>query len=220
MLNTTENLIQAGFGQRLIRDKDLAQLFGGTDARRYGLVNKALRAKELIRLRRGLYVIAPKYAAGMLNEYYLANQMVANSFITAETALSFHGWIPERVTTIISLAPQGRSQNFLTPMGQFVYRVSSIAPQEFLKGVRLIDMGGKSIWMATPLRALLDYVYWNNLTDVNLNFIHESLRVELDDIVTMTPEQFMEVKSVYPQQRMQKFLVNLENEIANATSDY
>ena len=39
--------------------------------------------------------------------------------------------------------------------------------------------------MATPLRALLDYVYWRGAEDINLDFLQESLRIELDDLLTI-----------------------------------
>jgi predicted transcriptional regulator of viral defense system len=220
MLNTTEKLLQADFGQRVIHDSDVGHLFGGSDARRYALVNKALTAKELIRLRRGLYVISSQYNPAGVNEYYIANQMVPYSFVTAETALSFHGWIPEKVVTFISMAPFGRSKTFATPFGKFIYRVSSITNAEFLKGVRRIEMGKQGVLIATPLRALLDYVYWHTSNNINLEFLQESLRIELDDLLTLTQEQFVEVQQVYPQQRMKKFLTNLEKEVIHAASTH
>jgi hypothetical protein len=57
MLASTEKLKYAGFGERVFTDKDLARFFGGTPARRYGLVNKGLAKGELIRIRRGVYIL-------------------------------------------------------------------------------------------------------------------------------------------------------------------
>ena len=52
MLHSTEKILSTALGQHIIRDIDLANLFKGTPARRYGLVNKALKKKELVQLRR------------------------------------------------------------------------------------------------------------------------------------------------------------------------
>src|SRR3989338_2740259 len=125
MLHTTEKMLAANLGGRIIRDIDLANLFNGDPAKRYGLVNKALKAQELIRLRRGFYVIAHKYNTTPISQYYLANHLVPYSFVTAESALSFHGWIPERVTTVVSMAAVERNRQFDTPYGHFEYRVVS-----------------------------------------------------------------------------------------------
>jgi len=57
MLRSTEIIQQAGFGERIFTERELAHLFGGTPARRYGLVNKALAKNELVKIRRGVYIL-------------------------------------------------------------------------------------------------------------------------------------------------------------------
>ena len=53
MQTLTELLIDTGFKNRLIVDTQLARLISGTPQRRHSLVNRALKAGELLRLRRG-----------------------------------------------------------------------------------------------------------------------------------------------------------------------
>jgi len=116
MLASTEKLKYAGFGERVFTDKDLARFFGGTPARRYGLVNKALAKGELIRIRRGVYILAEKYRPVKLSRFLVANQTVLGSYISFESALSYHGWIPERVAVVMSVIYRGRSRSFDTPL--------------------------------------------------------------------------------------------------------
>ena len=61
MQTITEKIIEADFKNHIFTEIDLTRLLPGTIARHYGLVNKALKKGELIRLRRGLYIIASKY---------------------------------------------------------------------------------------------------------------------------------------------------------------
>lgn len=61
MLKSTEQIMESGFKDCVFRDIDLASLFKGTSGRRYSLVSKALKAKELIRVARGYYILGPKY---------------------------------------------------------------------------------------------------------------------------------------------------------------
>ena len=76
MLKCTEKIINSSLQGHLIQDKDLANLYGGTAARRYGLVNKAIKRKELLPLRRGLYMLASQQ--GEISSYYIANIILLN----------------------------------------------------------------------------------------------------------------------------------------------
>lgn len=49
-----DQVTAAGYANRILTERQLARLLGGTEARRYGLVNRALRAGALERVKRGL----------------------------------------------------------------------------------------------------------------------------------------------------------------------
>ena len=57
----TEIIIEQGLADRFIRASQLNRLITGNPERRYGLVNRALKSGELLRLQRGLYVLADRY---------------------------------------------------------------------------------------------------------------------------------------------------------------
>ncbi len=52
-----------------------AVLFPGSEDRRYGLVKRALASGEIIRIRRGLYCLAPKYQKKSVNLYAMAQRV-------------------------------------------------------------------------------------------------------------------------------------------------
>src|SRR5204863_9314057 len=136
------------------------------------LVNKAIKKNELIRLCRGYYTLHHKYLKEkLLNELYIANRIVPFSFVSAEYALSFHNLIPERVTQVTSIAAFGRNKKFETPYGNFVYRILPILPLYFYYGVQMIEMNNQIIYIASPLRALMDYVYCHTIENANTDFL-------------------------------------------------
>jgi len=211
MLDSTEQIIHSELQHHAFRDEDLAVLFGGSPARRYGLVNKALKSGELIQIRRGLYILGPKYHSTGFSKYYLANHIVPYSYVTAESALSFYGWIPERVTQITSASAFGRNKQFCTPLGDFCYWApKKINLNHFFSGVDYIQLNASQYsWIATPLRALIDYVSWHKVNKPDLKFLHESLRIEVDHLKTIMHANITQLMSVYDSNRVTQFLKNL-----------
>lgn len=215
MLRSTEKILQSELGQRVFHDYDLATLFGSTPAGRYGLVNKALKNGELVRLSRGTYTVAAQYLKHLHSEYYLANQIVPHSFVTAESALSFYGWTPERITVVTSLAAFGRNREFNTKYGIFIYRVTPVNPHHFFTGVHAIEWNDQSILMATPLRALIDYIYWHKVDNANFDFLKDNLRIEEDNLLKISKKNILSLQSVYHSKRVNQFLKNLIKELKN-----
>ncbi len=214
MLHSTEKILATDLSRHVIHDIDLASIFKGSSASRYGIVNKALKKRELIPLRRGLYMVAPKYLPQYFSLYYLANHIVEISYVTAESALGFHGWIPERATAqIVSVTTFGRSREFSTELAQFIYHVHPIRKENFLIGVNVVIIADKPVWMATPLRALIDYIYWHKIDNANLKFLSNSLRIENDNIIGIKLAEINELGLVYKSARVHKFLAALAVEI-------
>src|SRR3989338_8200638 len=85
-------------------DEAVHQLIRESPDTRYGLVKRAIAKGELIHLRRGLYGFAKKYQRRGTNLFELAQMMYGPSYISFESALSYHGWIPEAVYTVTSAA--------------------------------------------------------------------------------------------------------------------
>ena len=84
--------------------QEVAVLFPGSDNRRYGLVKRAIASGEVIHLRRGLYCLARKYQKRGVSLYSLAQHVYGPSYISLESALSWHGWIPEAVHGVTNVS--------------------------------------------------------------------------------------------------------------------
>jgi len=213
MLRTTEKLIEQGFQNQIIKDWSLLYIFTGTDASRYALMNKALKKKEIIRLHRGMYMLAPKYREKNISQFFVASQMVPDSFISCETALSYHGWIPEKVTLIKSVIPKGRTRSFHTPIGEFEYIKIPEHKDAFLNGVTRKVLDGQPFLIATPLRALADYVYTREIADDALDYLQEGMRIEQENLDSLTSKDFDEVIAAHTAKRVLLFLHNLRKQL-------
>ena len=72
-------------------------------------------------IKKGLYVTGPALNIDRKPEpFLLANHILGPSYISVETALSYHGLIPERVYEIASMTTKA-PRNFKTPTGNFTY---------------------------------------------------------------------------------------------------
>jgi len=86
-------LAKSDLAGRVFDDRQLAALVGGSAARRYALVNRALQDGTVLRLKRGRYVLQDR--SRTLHPFTVAQSLMPGSYVSFETALSHHGWIPE-----------------------------------------------------------------------------------------------------------------------------
>ena len=210
MLRSTEALLEAGLVDRLINTHDLKYVFGGTAASRYALVNKSLKKGELIQLKRGLYILNQKYCSKKISLFHLACQMEPHSYISLESSLSYHGWIPEYVTVISSVVHGRRTKSLQTPLGRFHYQCIPTQPFRFLTGVVRVEIDGQPFLIAEPLRALMDYVYEKKIIWVGLDYLTESLRVDIDLLLALDEQHFAAMKTVYRSKRVLLYIEKLK----------
>lgn len=110
----------------------------------------------LIRLKRGLYVVAPKLQNQPLSKELIANHLYGPSYVSLQTALSFYGLIPERVHVVSSMTIK-RSRNFLTPLGDFNY--VGISKEYFAIGIRQEIVNNEYAYLiASPEKAMCDVI--------------------------------------------------------------
>ena len=158
------------------------------------------RRGELLRVRKGLYAVAPGCRQSPLSLEILANALYGPSYISLEYALSWYGMIPERVTELTSVC-LGRSRRFSTEVGNFSY--CSIKKAAYTDGYGLISMpDGRSFLMATREKALMDIV--ENRRNITIRSIKEmrmrlfeDLRVDETMLLELNVEQVAHYASFY-----------------------
>ena len=216
MQTLTKLIIEHDLGNRFITTGQLERLVGGSDKRRYGLVNRALKAGELIRIKRGMHMLDKKYRPYPAHPFGLAQALVPGSYVSFETALSFHGWLPERVFSTASVSPGRQSRKYENEtFGVFTFHPLSITKGSFLTLVNRYHTDEQTALVAEPARALLDLVCLRKIEWKSMSWLIEGLRIDPDALYSReTGKQLETMQGVYKNQRMQKFIVALLQEIS------
>ncbi|MHB1136102.1 MAG: type IV toxin-antitoxin system AbiEi family antitoxin domain-containing protein [Coriobacteriia bacterium] len=128
---------------------------------------------KLLQLRRGVYALPEAYQGRRPHPFEVANLLERPSYVSLESALSYHGVIPEAVfvTTSVTTA---RAGEFETPLGRYGYR--HVGPALFW-GYASEPIGGADVLVARPEKALLDLVHLRPGAD-QLTFL-EGLRLDV-----------------------------------------
>lgn len=182
-------------------DTEVATLVDGTPDRRYGLVKRAIANGDLIQLRRGVYCLGKIYQREPLDQFELAQKIYAPSYVSVESALSHHAWIPEAVYTITSVCLK-RSTTFKTPVGNFSYvRV----PKFNFIGVERVHVGRTVHLMANPTKALADYIVTHKM-ELEPQELQEFLRIEDESWKQLSYKLLHEIAEAYRSVRLRTFL--------------
>ena len=176
------------------------------------LVNRAIAANEILHIRRGLYCLAPKFSKVGISRNVLANLVYGPSYLSMESALAIHGWIPEAVHSAVSVS-LGRARTFETPLGFFDY--VQIGQHPFLAAVesRRDSAALPPYLVAKPLKAMADYVISHGLDWTGAEPLVDSLRIEEENLSNLTMEDFEELDGVYKSRRGRNFLNGLRKEL-------
>lgn len=192
-------------------DTVIANLTAGSPDRLKGLVKRAIAKKELIHIRRGLYCLGTKFQKQGINPFTLAQLIYGPSYISLETALSYHGWIPEAVYAVTSVSSKV-SREFLTEIGLFSY--VRVPQKELYAGVeRIADENGGFFFMANPIKALADYVYVYKKDWTSIRPVIESLRIEREDLEKTTPADMDDLLRNYNSKRIKRFVEGLKKDL-------
>jgi predicted transcriptional regulator of viral defense system len=119
-------------------------------------ITRWVKAGKLIQLRRSLYTLAEPYGKMTPSAYLIANRLHKPSYVSLQSALAYHGLIPEYVPVVTSVTTT-RPEEVITPLGRFIYRHCK---RTFFSGFREIEVTpGQMALLATPEKAILDLVY-------------------------------------------------------------
>ena len=151
----------------------------------YKSVNTKIHALEkegeLIRLKKGLYVVSPKVTGQELLPELIANHLYGPSYVSMESALRYYGLIPERVYAVRSMTVK-HNREFKNDVGLFTYR--EVADEYFAVGVTQSKTDAPFL-IALPEKALCDtIIYTAGLTlrsaKAMEEYLTDDLRFELE----------------------------------------
>ena len=181
---------------------DLHHILDKTAGSRQSIIKRAIRKGYLIPIRRDLYLIKNGKRV-LLNSFEIATIIYGPSYVSFESALSYHGWIPEAVRTT-TCASVKRAKEFETPLGIFSYE--HIPIKAFSFGVEQHQQDALTLFIASPVKALADIVYARKRTWNSINDLSEDLRIEIESFQNSDRKLLVELIENYPSPRVKKTL--------------
>ena len=132
----------------------LAGAVDSADVRRQ--LSRWREAGHLFQLRRGLYALAPPFQKTRVHPFIVANRLRRASYVSCQSALAYHGLIPEQAPVVISVTTM-RPGRWETPWGLCVFRNIK---RDLFRGYRLSEVSpAQKAFVASPAKALLDQIY-------------------------------------------------------------
>lgn len=161
-------------------------------------IGRNVKSGLFLKLRNGYYVLKDSHPS----LYSIANKLYQPSYISLETALSYHHLIPETVYGITSVTTKP-TREFQTPCGAFSYQRIK---QSVFTGYHPLEIEGELVLFAEPEKALADHLYFVDLKKISL---HDRLNLrnikksKLHDYVKLfkRPTLLKLIDSMYAQSR-------------------
>ena len=104
------------------------------------LLSTYTRKGFFIKIKNGFYIIKNS----KISDFEIANKIYKPSYVSFETALSYHNILPETVYSVTS-ATSKASRNYIILNKSFVYHRIK---KELFFGYNTININGQTIWMA------------------------------------------------------------------------
>jgi predicted transcriptional regulator of viral defense system len=119
-------------------------------------LSRWVKAGRLLQLRRGLYSLAPTWRKVEAHSFLVANRIQRGSYVSLQSALAFHGVIPEHVPVVTSVGP-GRPETVHNPLGGFQF--NHIVGTLYFGYSRIEVAARQFAFVALPEKALLDLIH-------------------------------------------------------------
>jgi len=151
-------------------------------------ISELLKSKELISIRRGLYIAGPNLDLPTPEPFLIANHLRGPSYVSLESALSYWNTIPERAYEISSVTIK-TSKLYKTSVGRFSYQ--QLKTPYYSYGIKNIAYSPKqTMLVASPEKALCDKVvltpkiYLRSIKQTR-EFLLEDLRMDSEILKTL-----------------------------------
>jgi predicted transcriptional regulator of viral defense system len=166
-------------------------------------ITRWLKAGKLVRLKRGVYLLAEPYIKVDILASHVASVLKNPSYISLEKALEFHGLIPEAVKVYTCVTTK-RAARFVNSVGDFDYRHIQ---RSLFWGYESINNKKQTAFMATAEKALLDLFYLKHIR-VTLDYL-KGLR--LQNVENINMKKLFEYAQRFKKPGMLKYAKTIED---------
>ncbi len=199
-----------------ISSGDLKPILDGSSNALHSLLKRTVKEGLLIRLKRDFYLISSKIENIKPETFEIAPLLYGPSYVSLESALSFHGWIPEAVLTTNSACSK-RTKRFETSIGIFAYY--NIPISIFHIGVSSCHKGlpqdkNANFFIADPWKALADFIYLRKRSWPNIIALSNDMRIDIDLMQHSDLNLLAKLAETYPSKRVKKALKILMKDLS------
>jgi len=202
-MKSSKNLIEQlkslpYFSKKTIHE--LGKQFGLKNASVDTYISRFLKRKEIIQLKKGLYVATDffnKNKGDISYSFYLANILRTPSYVSSWTALQYYNLTTESIYAITSITPKV-TRTYKTKAGTFSYQ--SIKKELFsdfslVKGAPTSLTGKFDFFIASPARALFDLLYFKthqfrSVRFKNIKKLVEEMRIDIEEMAKKDKNAF------------------------------
>ena len=163
-------------------------------------ISRFLKSKDILPLRRGLYISADFFAKNKSDisySFYLANIIRTPSYVSSWAALQYHNLTTEAIRSITSVTSKV-TRDYKTKAGIFSYQ--SIKKELFAD--HSLVKGKFDFFVASPSKALFDLLYFRTHQFRSIKFddvekIVEELRIDIGEMSKDELKNFYEKVKTY-----------------------
>ena len=177
------------FGKRTVLQ--LGNQLGLNDNTVNTYISRFLKRKDILALKRGLYLSAEYFAKNKNDisySFYLANVLRTPSYVSSWTALQYYNLTTEAIHPIMSITPKVTRTYEVPKIGTFSYQ--SIK-KELFSDYSLVK-GKYDFFIASPSKALFDLLYFRT---------RQFQGVRLEDAKKMVGELRIDIDEMNEEQR-------------------
>ena len=181
-------------GENMIITNSMAKYNFANYSNKNNKINREIKNQKLFKIITGLYETNPDTPG-----YLLASSIYGPSYISFEYALSFYGFIPERVNTVTCATfNKKKKKQYNTDFGVFTYRdvPMLVYPLEIV----LVQDGSYSYQIATLEKALCDKLYTlkplKNYSDLE-KMLFDDLRINIEDFNKLNIDEIQKLSVLY-----------------------
>lgn len=166
---------------------------------------------QLIRLKRGLYVVNSEVSGKQVNACLCANHIYGPSYVSQQWALRWYGLIPEKVYTMTSVTTK-RSRMFENSLGRFTYE--QVKPEYFAIGVNSVEEDGVRFLMASREKALCDMILHDSYVPAQTikglwQYLEDDIRFDMDELATFDVTVIEACAELGPKQKTMNNLIKI-----------
>jgi hypothetical protein len=179
-------------------------------------IHELISAGIIEPVKKGLYLPSAKISKKRTEPFLLANHMLGPSYVSFDSALSYHGLIPERVFEISSATTKA-TRRFDTPIGSFSFIRLPLPYYSF--GIRQVEIGeNQNILIASPEKALFDKII--NTVGLKLRskiaareYVIEDLRIDEEQLKQLDIEAMESWLNDSPKRESLAYIIKLLKEL-------